>query len=408
VGAAFREPLIFRAIAPFVRTLSPLSYSGFRTYLECPLRWKFLYVDRLPEAPRSYFSFGRSIHAALEAFVAPLVREPPARGARPGAVRQRTLWDFGEPRGSLMGLEELLALYRRSWIRDGYSSPGEERRYFELGEDLLRRFHAEFVKDPPEPVAVEKELRAEVEGLPLHGIVDRIDRHPTGGLEVVDYKTSRELSLRDATESDQLTLYQLLVEKNYDQPVEVLTLYHLRTLTPLRTARRPDLALADLSVRLGEVADGIRAEDYEPRPGPQCRSCEFRPFCPEFREPPAPEQARLGELARLYLDHRQRDSASAASVLADLSRECERLGLRRIPLGPGSPTLHVRRQAVWRFPPEGWPRISSQWPVSRGLSPPDPQELPRWRHDPRIPRELREEIGRWAWRETVWTAELER
>ena len=66
-----------------------LSYSSFRTYQECPLRWRFLYVDKLPEAPRGYFTFGRVVHSVLEQLVAPLV-VPSARRVSEND-RQRTL-----------------------------------------------------------------------------------------------------------------------------------------------------------------------------------------------------------------------------------------------------------------------------------------------------------------------------
>ncbi|EQD27879.1 hypothetical protein B1B_18994, partial [mine drainage metagenome] len=51
--------------------IAQLSYSSIRAYEECPLRWKFLYVDRLPEAPRGYFSFGRTVHSVLEELLQP-------------------------------------------------------------------------------------------------------------------------------------------------------------------------------------------------------------------------------------------------------------------------------------------------------------------------------------------------
>jgi hypothetical protein len=44
-------------------------------------------------------------------------------------------------------------------------------------------------------------------------------------------------------------------------------------------ARVPDVARAlDLAV------EGIRAEDWTPRPGPQCDRCPMRRVCPEWPE----------------------------------------------------------------------------------------------------------------------------
>jgi hypothetical protein len=256
-----------------------LSYSSFHTYEECPQRWKYLYVDGLKEADRSYFSFGRSMHLTLEAFVGPLTS--PHRLRRNG---QLTIFDFGghSPRTDPMSLDELLARYRELWIRDGYSNADEEHKYFLIGTDLLKRFHSQFVSSRPVTVAVERDLSGRMGNVPIHGIVDRIDLREGRGLEVLDYKTSRELSLEDARTSDQLTFYQVLVQQNYSEPVEALTLYHLRSLRPLSAPPRDAKVVEGLATRAGVVADAIRGERFEPHPGPVCRRCEFRPQCPAF------------------------------------------------------------------------------------------------------------------------------
>lgn len=278
--------------APNSRAKGPLSYSSFHTYEDCPQRWKFLYIDEIPEAPRSYFSFGRSMHSALEALVAPLVaaQQPRKRG-------QLSLFDFHEgeeaplfePDGSLnqtvppvMSLEEFLATYERVWVNDGFANPDEERKYFETGRDLLKRYHALFLAAVPRPIAVERRLVGRMDGIPIHGILDRIDLLPSGGLEIIDYKTSRELSLRDALRSEQLSFYQVLVESNYDAPLEVLTLYHLRSLTPLKTPPRGKRELGDLFHRVATVAEGIARQSYPTRVGAQCSRCEFKAQCPAF------------------------------------------------------------------------------------------------------------------------------
>jgi len=270
-----------------------------RTYSECPQRWKFLYVDKLPEAPRGYFSFGRTIHAVLEAMVRPFV-VPQARKTPSG--RQRVLEDFpgvGVKAGPSTGparevdIGAARALLDQLWSSEGYTSAEEEARYRQLGAEILARFWASVRADPPTPVAVEEHLEATWDGVPVHGYIDRVDRTPRGGLEVVDYKTSRELTTADARDSDQLGLYQVLVRENFSDTVEGLTLYHLRSLTPLRSAPRAPAALDALYGRVTTVRDGIRSEQYPPTPGRQCPRCDFRGICPEFKEVPDADRQRL-------------------------------------------------------------------------------------------------------------------
>ena len=46
----------------------PLSHSSISMFQECPQKYKFKYLDKLPEKPRHFFSFGSSVHQALEFF----------------------------------------------------------------------------------------------------------------------------------------------------------------------------------------------------------------------------------------------------------------------------------------------------------------------------------------------------
>lgn len=396
-----------------VPTVPTLSYSSYRTYLECPQRWKYLYVDRLPETPRGYFTFGRVIHSVLEELLRPLV----VPGARRTAPResQRTLDDW--PEGSSapgatavrpMSSEELLALYERSWSGDGYVTPEEESRYRTLGRTLLLGYHRRLDREPPRPVAVEAHLEARWEGIPIHGYLDRIDRTPAGGLEIVDYKTSRDLSRSDAEESDQLSLYQVLVQSNYTEPVERLTLYHLRSFTPFHSRPRGRDALDPLHARLGSVVDGIRAEAFEPTPGRQCARCDFRTICPEFREVPAAEAARLTELVdrldRLRSDeHRvERDLATTAD---ELHRAAERLGVHRV---PGSRSVAIRRrEEAWQYSLDPVRPLLERSGVADRLGEETPDEVRRLLRDSEISAELRRKVAETGSRQVRWFWELE-
>jgi putative RecB family exonuclease len=395
-----------------VAAVPTLSYSSYRTYLECPLRWKYLYVERRPETPRGYFTFGRVVHSVLEELVRPLV--VPSVRRREGSESQTTLHDWSgaapaapETGGARpIGADALLASYDRLWKSEGYTSPEEEERYRSLGRDLLLRYRDELERHPPSPVAVEEHLETTWEGLPVHGYVDRIDRTPTGGLEVLDYKTSRDLSGEDAASSDQLSLYQVLVERTYRAPVERLTLLHLRSLTPLRTMPRSARALEPLHQRMGEVADGIREQAYEPTPGRHCQRCDFRPICPEFREIPPTDAPRLAALVdrfdALRADERRLER-ELAQTAAELHRAAEDLGLHRV---EGSHAVAVRhREVAWQYPLEVVrPLLES----SAGAAPPaTSEEVRRLLRDPSLPAELRRRIAETGSRRVRWYWELE-
>lgn len=401
-------------------SVPPLSYSGFHTYAECPLRWKFSYIDRLPETPRGYFSFGRSIHSALEEFVRPIAASSPVAVAMvAGGKAQRTLRDFDETApaeapvplpatGTVMKLEDLLEIYRRVWVSEGYLSPDDEKRNFDLGAELLRRFHALFVASPPRPVAVEQELDAKIDGIRIHGIVDRIDETPKGGLEVLDYKTGKSLSWQDARTSDQLTVYQLLVEQNYPRSVEALTLYHMRTLTPLRTEPRGTEEVSDLSTRMGDVADGIRSQIYDPRPGPYCTRCDFRAICPEWKEVPASERSTVSALVERYADLKRQGEGlrqEMEAVASELHALSDRLGTFRLP-GKGT-VVYRRKESHWVFPPEQVLPVLQGAGLLPKVSRLDGDQVGRLLADSKVPAEVRRSLKSRGSRQAEWTLRFE-
>src|SRR5687767_11662348 len=94
----------------------PLSHSSISMFQECPQKYKFKYIDKIPEKPRHFFSFGQSVHLALEFFYGGTSPTPPT-------------------------LEELLARYKEQWVSGGYKDPGQEAQYFEDGRKILTAFH---------------------------------------------------------------------------------------------------------------------------------------------------------------------------------------------------------------------------------------------------------------------------
>jgi len=293
----------------------------------------------------------------------------------------------------VMGESEMRAAYDRLWSSEGYQSPEEESRYRQLGWTILTQFRDSVAAKPPVPVAVEPHLETRWDGIPVHGYIDRVDRTGPETLEIVDYKTSQQLSEADARESDQLTLYQVLVESNFPGTVDALTLYHLRRQQPLRSRRRSKTDLEALYDRVGEVYDGIRTEAYEPRPGRHCGRCEFQSRCPEFRSVPADERERLSELvdrfARLRREEQQLDAELRATA-EELHRAAEHLGVHRV---PGSrDVLLRRREEEWNYR-EAPPLTPSGEPTVALVDLTDPKAVRKWLRDPKVPAELRRAVA---------------
>ena len=252
-----------------------LSYSAVRTFQSCPLKYRFRYVDGLPEAcTSSSLVFGSAIHAAIEAyFQARLVDDP------------------------LPDLDVLMASYRQYWqanqtvpIQFGATDSPESCE--QLAQRMLARFLASDLAQPEgRIIGIEEELRGElVPGVPdLLGRVDLIletDDH----VVIQDFKTARSAWSPDQAEesAEQLLLYGDLVQRLV--PGKDLKL----RFAIITKAKEPKVQVLDAAFD-GERLDrtkqvfktvwsAIKAGHFYPSPSPMtCTGCGYRSACTAWR-----------------------------------------------------------------------------------------------------------------------------
>jgi RecB family exonuclease len=262
-----------------------LSYSSINTYETCPAKFKFQYEDRVPQATSPALAFGDSLHRALHLFHNRPVPVPPA-------------------------LDELLEMLEISWVSQGFANESEERMYRDHGRQVLGLYHRENAPQYAIPAALEFRFTIEVEGVQLSGVIDRMDRIPGGGYEIIDYKTNRRLPPQARIDRDlQLSVYHLAAREVWGIEPERLTLYYLlpgQRMTTTRTAADVD----ELRRRIAIVAERIAAGKFEPRQNPLCDWCEYQPLCPLYRHQhereggdPAP---RMTEVVDEWIDLKRR------------------------------------------------------------------------------------------------------
>lgn len=289
-----------------------LSYSSIDTYETCPAKYRFQYEERLPSPPSPALAFGDSLHRALHRF-----------HARPVPVAP--------------SLVELLEMLEEVWVSEGYADPAEEEAYREHGRAVLTQYHRENAADYRIPAALEFRFEIEVEGVTLSGVIDRMDRIPGGGYEIIDYKTNRRLPPRERIDRDlQLSIYHLAAREVWGIEPERLTLYYLLPNQRMSTSRtRADLDA--LRRRIATVAERIEAGRFEPRQNPLCGWCAYQARCPLYRHAaerergdPAPRMTAIVD-EWIALKRRSREIARRLEELGPLiDAFCEEHGYRRL------------------------------------------------------------------------------
>ncbi|MGH2843810.1 MAG: RecB family exonuclease, partial [Solirubrobacteraceae bacterium] len=231
-----------------------LSASDIETYRSCPLRYKFARVFRIPQEPTLHQRFGIVVHQVLERYHAQ-----------------------GE---QLAPLSELLALLDNGWRRSGFGDSEEERQLHRKATAALSRYHERAQSDQGQPVWLERQFSFRLGPHLVRGRVDRVDRLPSGEYELIDYKTGRPTSARQLADDVQLSLYTIAAREAWGLEATRGAYHYL--LDDQKVAVPGDPGRAEWIRALAvAVAEGIRAQEFEPTPSQRaCSLCDYRLACP--------------------------------------------------------------------------------------------------------------------------------
>jgi putative RecB family exonuclease len=252
-----------------------LSASSIGTYIECGLLYKLSRIDKLePEGRADALELGSVIHEALAHF-----------------NRQRML-------GVVPSLDELTDKFDELWRCAAEAN--EEIRYkqgkdfeslLEQGKELLRVYHKNRSEDGFNVIGIEEPFRFEVGGIPIIGVFDLVEEDTSGGLIIVDFKTSsKAYSGNDVDNSFQMTLYHMAAKANGCGHREIL----LRFDCLIKTKRpkfeqyytvRSDVDEQRARKTIREVWRGIQAGIFIPNDTSwKCPGCAYKAYCDQWFE----------------------------------------------------------------------------------------------------------------------------
>ncbi len=263
------------------RRLYACTPTRLNTWLECPRKYRFTYLDR-PAPPKgppwAHNSLGASVHNALAGWW----RLP---------RRDRTVSAAGD-------------LLESGWLTDGFADDAQSLEHRRRCREMVEGYVADLDPDR-EPVGVERTVATRTDLIAVSGRIDRLDDRRSddglpGELVVVDYKTGRHLlTMDDARTSMALALYALAAERVMRRPCHRVELHHLPSgkvlaweHTPESLARHlgraeaiaEECAQADEQYKAAGAGDAVLLEEtFRPRPSFGCGWCDYRLQCPEGR-----------------------------------------------------------------------------------------------------------------------------
>ncbi|MFM7184894.1 MAG: RecB family exonuclease [Planctomycetota bacterium] len=248
-----------------------ISWSAISTFRTCPLRYKFRYVDGLPEeSVSSALVFGTGIHTAVEQHFQAILS--------------------GDPKPDL---DALLFAYRSAWLPHDpdtilFGSTETRTSLDALAARMLTAFLAsEYAGVNGRVLGVEEEIRGMlVEGVPdLYGRVDLLTED-ADTLTVTDIKTSRGKWSQEQVEDsgEQLLLYSYLAsEISPGKKIQTRFLVLTKTREPVIEEHVREVnpaAVKRTLVGVERVWRAIESGVFYPSPSVMsCSSCGYREAC---------------------------------------------------------------------------------------------------------------------------------
>ncbi|MBC7222157.1 ATP-dependent helicase [Candidatus Bipolaricaulota bacterium] len=236
-----------------------LSFRQVDDWLTCPLKYKYIHVLRVPVRLHPTVILGNAVHQAIQSY------------------------HLAKKQGRNISLEELLGIFERAWRSEGFLSAAHEEELRRHGQEALRHFYEFEEREGARPTFVEQYFAFEENGVKIIGYWDRVDRRRDGAI-LIDYKTSEvkvEAADRRVQESLQLAIYTLAYERMFGELPKELQLRFLTPEVVVGRAEPTERTLRRAWESIQEAAEGIRREDFQPRPSyAACQYCVYRTICP--------------------------------------------------------------------------------------------------------------------------------
>ncbi len=235
-----------------------LSASALETYDTCPQKFMFSHYLKIPTGPQPALTFGNIMHQCVRRY-------------------------FELRRQGAVAFEALQAYFEQIWKGAGFEDDYQEQAYKKAGLEQLRVFVSRHENVTLLPLAAEAHFSLDLGDVLLEGRIDQINPLPDHSVELVDYKTGRPPSQKDADKSLQLSVYALAARDQLHLNPTRLIFYSLTKNEPVRTVRTAK-TLDQVVSEIHGVAVQIRQQLFPPKPGFACKFCDYELICPAHEE----------------------------------------------------------------------------------------------------------------------------
>ncbi len=252
------------------------SNSRISTFEECPLKFKFRYIDRLEveEEEGIEVFLGSRVHEALE-------------------------WLYGQVKMTMIPSKaEVLECFEHKWKKAFNSTikitkkEFKAEHYFESGKKFLENYYERYKPFSENTIAMEKRILIDLDGTGeymLQGYIDRlVYNEESKSYEIHDYKTANRLKEQSDLEQDrQLALYCIGVKSAYQDAHKVCLIWHFlafdKEFCVFKTDKQLEQLKKDTIKVIQQIEKATKKKEFPACASSLCDWCEYKAHCPKFK-----------------------------------------------------------------------------------------------------------------------------
>lgn len=246
------------------------SHSKLSTYEQCPLKYKFRYIDKI-----------KILEKSIEALL--------------GSVVHNTFeWLYNEVKKQRVPtIDQTIEYYSNNWHKEYtpeiYIARKEmsEKDYFNKGIKFILDYYLKHQPFQEKTLETEKKVEIDLDENGEYKLIGYIDRlvENKDKIEIHDYKTANSLPSKDKIDTDrQLAVYSIAVKDQYGEDKEIHLIWHYLAFNKTIYSKRTNNQLNELKKEILKLIQEIESsQEFPSKKSVLCNWCEYKRLCPEFK-----------------------------------------------------------------------------------------------------------------------------
>jgi CRISPR/Cas system-associated exonuclease Cas4 (RecB family) len=261
-----------------------LNLNELHSYLECPLKYKFVHKDESSIAKTNSIIFKEAIHKTISFFFFSVMN-----GTLPSLGQMKEKWSamWEETYNPRSMIDEILSVHPSFHYKQKgnvQQKDPESTKYQMSGIEMIYNFYRFNKDNPGNIIGVDLPYRVALDDVTIIGSFELVREiiDSTSGkryIEIVDFKTGTDTIDPFLVKHDlDLSLASYAFRELFQSTEDHVKYHYLKTGRDI-IIHKQESDFARMKSIIGGVKQGIQAELHYPRQSHMCKACSYKDMC---------------------------------------------------------------------------------------------------------------------------------